>query len=111
MKMTALSPALLVVLSGPTLAAYDGWIAGGLAVYGVTAATAAAAKQQAISVCSEAEGAPCGGAFALDAGSPVASARCQSGNLSGYVVGETRQAVERMIVRSSFTMSECVVTE
>ncbi len=110
--IAALSATIIFSLfSGPGFAAYCGWVAGGASVYGTVADTPAAARQQAIDICTESEAVPCQGAFVLGVGTRVVTAHCVSGELSGFAIGETRQSVEAKIANSAFDISECTLGE
>ncbi len=110
-QVTAAAAAMFVAFSSSSFAGYDAWIAGGTSVYGTYAVTAAAAKAEVTAACSESEATQCSGAFVLDAGSPVVAARCQSGKVIGYVVGQSRRALENIIAQSQFSLEECVLSE
>ena len=106
-KTAMITLSFLVAGTGAAFADYDAWIAGGMGVYSATSMSAMEAKEMATAKCSEAEGVECSGAFALTAGSAVVSASCAMGDMSGYVVGQSEMAVEKMIEASDFTAEDC----
>lgn len=111
LKVLAVSLPLSLALTSAAFAGYDGWVAGGMGIYSATSMSAAEAKDMATLKCSAAEGVACSGAFALSAGSAVVSASCAKGDMSGYVVGQTMSAVEKLIEASAFTMDDCAMMD
>ena len=110
-RLAVVSAAALLMSSAPAFADYDGWVAGGMGVYSATSGMASEAKDMAMLKCAAAEGVQCSGAFALTAGSAVMTAHCVSGDMSGYVVGQTESAVKKLIESSAFGIKDCAMME